>query len=199
VSNWYLDVLDPPSAFQVDLGFVSREKKFYSLAVSNIAKTPQQHVTDDPDQLDGNWRGIADDLGRVFKLSGGDTTNPELKKVFEEQLNRPMSATLLSRYRVSQQENILEKTQRNFQLEVNVDVIIYGKTDPSVQLSIREEPIELKDDGSFAVRFVIPEKRHVFPIEAEGSDGVEVQRVVLTMERNTRVLETLFQEPIGEE
>lgn len=199
VNNWYLDVTDPPSRFQAELGFLSREKKFYSVVSSNIVQTPQRQIVDDLDKLDGNWKGVADDLGRIYKLSGGDSGNSELRQVFEEQLKRPMSAPMLSRYRVSQNGIAGEKTRRNFQFEIEADVIIHGKTDPSVQVTIRNEPIKLNADGTFSVRFAIPEKRHVFPIEAEGSDGVEMQRVILTMERNTRILETLFQEHIEED
>lgn len=194
VSHWYLDVTNPPSAFQAELGYLSSEKKFHSLVSSNTVETPQRQIVDELDKLDGNWRGVADDLGRIYKLSGGDAHNQDLREVFEKQLGRPMSAPLLSRYRASRNGGGLEKTRRNFQFEVDADVIIHGKTDPNVQVSIRNEPIKIENDGTFLVRFSLPEKRHVFPIEAEGNDGVEMQRVILTVERNTRILETLIQE-----
>ena len=195
VNNWYLDVTNPPSTFIVELGYLTeREKKFHPTLSSNIVETPQQQVIDELDKLDGNWKGVADDLGRVFKLSGGEGNSRELKEVMEEQLGRPMSPQLLSRYRIAKQ-NSVEKTRRNFRFDTEVDVIIHGKTDSNVQVSIRNEPVTVNADGTFAVRFALPEKRHLFPIEAEGSDGVEMQRVILTLERNTRVLETVIQEP----
>jgi hypothetical protein len=196
VSNWYLDVTNPPSAFLVELGYLTREKKFHPIVSSNTVETPQQHVIDELDKLDGNWRGVANDLGRVFKLSSGEGNNQELKQVLEEKLGRPMSAQLLS---VSQQGGRLVKAQRNFKFSIDADVIVHGKTDPNVQVSIRNEPVKINSDGTFSVRFALPEKRHLFPIEAEGSDGIEMQRVILTVERNTRVLETLIQEPSSDE
>ena len=198
VSNWYLDVTNPPSTFIVELGYLTREKKFHSTLSSNIVETPQQQVIDELDKLDGNWRGVADDLGRVFKLSSNEGGNQELKEVLEEQLDRPMSPQLLSRYRVAKQGNI-EKPRRNFRFDAEVDVIVHGRADSNVQVTIRNEPVTVNDDGTFAIRFALPEKRHLFPIEAEGSDGVEMQRIILTLERNTRVLETVFQEPSEDE
>ena len=194
VSNWYLDVMNPPSTFIVELGYLTREKKFYPTLSSNIVETPQQQVIDELDKLDGNWKGVADDLGRVFKLSASEGHNQELKEVMEEQLGRPMSPQLLSRYRAAKQ-GIVEKPRRNFHFGVEVDVIVHGKADPNVQVTIRNEPVVVNADGTFVVRFALPEKRHLFPIEAEGSDGVEMQRVILTLERNTRILETVIQEP----
>jgi len=198
VNNWYLDVMNPPSTFIVELGYLTREKKFHSTLSSNIVETPQQQVIDELEKLDGNWKGVADDLGRVFKLSSGERHNQELKEVMEEQLGRPMSPQLLSRYRVAKQGNI-EKPRRNFRFAAEVDVIIHGKADPNVQVTIRNEPVVVNPDGTYAVRFALPEKRHLFSIEAEGSDGVEMQRVILTLERNTRVLETVIQEPSEDE
>jgi len=198
VNNWYLDVTNPPSTFIVELGYLTREKKFHSTLSSNIVETPQQQVIDELDKLDANWRGVADDLGRVFKLSSNEGGNQELKEVLEEQLGRPMSPQLLSRYRVAKHGNI-DKPRRNFRFEAEVDVIVHGKADSNVQVTIRNEPVTVNDDGTFAIRFALPEKRHLFPIEAEGSDGVEMQRIILTLERNTRVLETVIQEPSEDE
>jgi len=194
VSNWYLDVTNPPSTFIVELGYLTREKKFHPTLSSNIVETPQQQVIDELEKLDGNWKGVADDLGRVFKLSSGERHNQELKEVMEEQLGRPMSPQLLSRYRVAKLGNI-DKPRRNFRFAAEVDVIIHGKADPNVQVTIKNEPVTINADGTYAVRFALPEKRHLYSIEAEGSDGVEMQRIILTLERNTRVLETIIQEP----
>ncbi|MCL2005407.1 MAG: DUF4912 domain-containing protein [Planctomycetaceae bacterium] len=198
VNNWYLDVTNPPSTFIVELGYLTREKKFHSTLSSNIVETPQQQVIDELDKLDANWKGVAEDLGRVFKLSSNEAGSQELKEVLEEQLDRPMSPQLLSRHRVAKQGN-MERARRNFRFGADVDVIIHGKTDPNVQVNIRNEPVMVNPDGTFAVRFALPEKRHLFPIEAEGSDGVEMQRIILTLERNTRVLETVIQEPSDDE
>ncbi|MDR2170058.1 MAG: DUF4912 domain-containing protein [Planctomycetaceae bacterium] len=199
VRHWYIDVTDPPSVYQAELGYLSREKKFHLLVSSNTVETPPRQIVDDLDKLDDNWREIDENLARIYKLSSNDANNADLKRVLEKHLNRPMSQPLISRYRSSHQKSISEKTKRNFDFNVDVDIIIHGKTDPSVQVTVKNEPITINSDGTFSVRFSIPEKRHVFPIEAEGSDGVEVQRVILTMERNTRILETLFQEPADDD
>ncbi|MDR3182309.1 MAG: DUF4912 domain-containing protein [Planctomycetaceae bacterium] len=199
VNNWYIDVKKPPSRFVVELGFLTREKKFHSVMSSNEVNTPQQKVVDVLDKVDGNWKGVADDLGRIYKLSAGSGNNQELREVLEEQLGRPITSQLLARYRVSQNGGSPEKTRRHFKFEVDAEVIIKGKTDPNVQISIRNEPVTLKPDGSFAVRFAFPDKRHLFPIEAEGSDGVEKQTIILTIERNTRTLETVIQEPVDDD
>ncbi len=200
VNNWYIDVKNPPSTFLLELGFLSREKKFFPIVSSNNVTTPQRQLHDDVDRLDGNWKGIAADLDWIFKQSGGlEGYNSDLKDIFEEKLQRPMSGPMLSRFRASQQGNVGEKTRRHFDFQIDAQIVIRGKTDPSVQVSIRGVPIPVAADGDFSIRFPLPEKRHVFPIDAEGSDGVETQRVILAIERNTKILETLFLEPEEED
>lgn len=188
VNNWYVDVSEPPSRFQIEIGYLYQSNRFYSLASSNIVLTPQHHLPNE-----NAWQEVADDFERIYKLSGGTALhNEDIRAVFEEKLQRPMSAPLISRF--PQRLTAGEKTRRNFDFQIDADIVLFGQTDPSVQISIRGEPIRLNPDGSFSVRLRLPEKRHVFPIDAAGSDGIETQRVILAVERNTKVLETLFAE-----
>lgn len=190
-NNWYIDVQDPPGTFQVEIGFLSREKNFFPVASSNIVQTPQNQVVSGTAKLDGHWGSVSEDFDRIYKLSGGmEGNNKQLKTVFEEQLHRSMSLPLISRF--GARSGNYEKTKRHFEFVVDADLVIYGKTDPSVQISIKGEPIRVANDGSFSVRYSIAEKRQVFPIDAKGSDGIETQQVILAIERNTKVLETIF-------
>ncbi len=195
VNHWYLDVQNPPASFFVELGYLCQNKRYYPVATSNTVTTPHEQIRNELDRVDGNWRGVSDDLGRVFKLSVGDGSGQELRRVFEEQLHRSVSNPLLS---TSQGGMALNQIPRNFALTVDVDVLIYGRTEPGVRVSVRNETIKVEDNGEFSVRFSLPDRRHIFPLEAVGADGVEKHRTVLTLERYTRVLETVFQDP-GEE
>ena len=46
VNNWYIDVVEPPRSYRIDIGYVSRRGKFYVLARSNVVTTPRAGVTD---------------------------------------------------------------------------------------------------------------------------------------------------------
>ena len=191
-NNWYIDVLDPPGTFQLEIGFISREGNFFPIASSNIVQTPLNQVNETMGKLDGHWGSVSEDFDRIYKLSGGmEGNNQQLKSVFEKQLQRSMSLPVITRFA---RQNIggFEKTRRNFEFNVDADVIVYGKADPSVQVSIKGEPIKLANDGTFSVRYSLVEKRQVFPVDAKGSDGIETQQVIIAVERNTKVLETVF-------
>jgi len=187
VNNWYIDVQNPPATFLVEIGYISSRGHFFPLASSNVVETPENHA-DDYEGLDGNWLDVAREYDRVFKLSGGlDSNNHELKEVFEKQLKRPMSQPYFARYGTIANISKLD-------VELEADVVIYGKTQPDVQLTIKGEPIRLLPDGTFSVRFLLPEKRTVYPIVAVSGDGVESKTTILAIERNTKALETVYHE-----
>jgi hypothetical protein len=55
--------------------------------------------------------------------------------------------------------------------------------------------VHLRPDGSFAVRFNLPDRRHVLPVVASSGDGGEQRTIVLAVDRNTKVMEPVMREP----
>jgi len=184
VNNWYIDVNDPPSSFLIEIGYVSSKGRFFPLVSSNVVETPENHGTGQIEQPDDvNWFDKANENARPFRRGGeGQNGNFEIDK----QLKRSISVPLIARFGGEQIETV--------KVDVEADVVIYGITQPNVQLTIKNEPIRLQPDGRFSVRFHLPEKRQVYPIVAVSSDGIESQTTILAIERNTKALETVYRE-----
>ena len=49
-------------------------------------------------------------------------------------------------------------------------------------------------DGSFTVRYSLPNCRQVIPAVARSSDGLEQRTIVLAVERNTKSMEPVLRE-----
>ncbi|MBM4000333.1 MAG: DUF4912 domain-containing protein [Planctomycetes bacterium] len=192
VRNWYVDVAKPPRGFRVEIGYLSTGGRFYSLARSNAVTTPVPGVADG---LDGHWSDVAQDYERIYALSGGysdEHTTGDLQELFEERLQRPMGSPASARYGVGA-ERVLNR-QRNFEFEVDAEMIIFGRTKAGAHVTLGGEPIKLRDDGAFAVRLALPDRRQVLPIVASTADGVEHRTIVLAVERNTKVMEPVVKE-----
>jgi hypothetical protein len=192
VNNWYVDVHDPPRSFQLDIGYLAPDGKFLCLARSNVVNTPQSAAFD---SLDGNWQEVAEDFDRIYALSGGydDADNSDLKDLFEERLRRPMGSPMVTRFGMGAQSIGRPHPELNFQ--VDAELIVYGMTDPNAHVTLKGEPVRVQPDGTFTVRFNLPDRRQVLPVVASSSDGVEQRTIVLAVERNTKVMEPVIREP----
>lgn len=192
VTNWYIDVAAPPQSFRVDLGYKAGNGKFYTLCRSNSVTTP---APDSSDAIDENWTDIAENCERIYALSGGyaeDNQSGELQEIFEERLRRPMGSPLGTQFG-SGAERALNR-HRDFQFQVDAEMIIYGATKPDARVTLAGEPVKLRPDGTFTIRLSMPDRRQVLPVVASSSDGIEQRTIVIAVERNTKVLEPMVRE-----
>lgn len=80
---------------------------------------------------------------------------------------------------------------RPYFFDVDAELIVFGKTDPSAVVSVAGRPVKLQEDGSFTVRMEMPDKRQVLPLTAESRDGIRQRTTVIAVERNTKVMEPI--------
>lgn len=189
VNNWYIDVLDPPRSFRIDIGYLSRRGKFYVLARSNIVSTPRAGVTD---ALEENWSDVQQQFDRVSNPStiGSPHANSslDLRELFEERLRRPLSSISMQNLSLGGLPNL----GRKFHFEIDAELIVYGTTEPNARVTLQGEPVPLRSDGTFTVRFSLPDSRQIIPAVASSADGIEERTIVLAVERNTKELEPMI-------
>lgn len=188
VRNWYIDVEDPPGEFRVALGYLTDCGKFHLVAKSNIVETPFPGKVD---AMKGHWDDIADNHQKFFALSGGyteDRSNDELRNVFEQQLQRPMSTPSMGHVSSSSHMG-------NLEFQVDAEMIVFGSVDPQSTVTLGGEPVKIKADGSFRVEMSMPDRRQVLPVVACSRDGSQQRTTVLAIEKNTKVLEAVNCEP----
>lgn len=192
VNNWYIDVQEPPKSYQVDIGYLANDGRFLCLARSNVVNTPQAGSN----EADGNWAEVARDFDRIYALSGGYSDSgdaSDLKDLFEERLRRPMGSPMMTRFGLGASAG--GHIRREFPFDVDAELVVYGVTDPSAHVTLKGEPVRLQADGTFQVRFSLPDRRQVLPVVASSSDGVEQRTIVLAVERNTKRMEPVIREP----
>ena len=185
-NNWYIEVSQPPRSYRIDIGYLSRFGHFYDLARSNVVTTPRAGVSD---SIDENWADVdARQADRLYAMSAGFgpmTASLELKQLLEERLRRPIGGPLIS----FGSGAFPHGKQRNFWFQLEAELIVYGSTEPHARVTLQGEPVKLRDDGTFTMRFSLPDSRQIIPATAASADGVEERTVVLAVERNTKQLE----------
>ena len=191
VNHWYVDVEEPPSDFRMEIGYLAADNTFYNLARSNSVSTPPAGTSD---KIDGNWSDVAENADRIFAMSGGYTlhgTSRELQELLEERLHRPLGSPMKTRYG-SGAAHLHRPLEMQF--AVDAELIVYGAVDRGSHVTLKGEPVQLRDDGTFAVRLNMPDRRQVIPIVASSSDGTEQRTIILAVERNTKTMEPVIRD-----
>jgi len=190
VNNWYVDVKDSPKNYRVAIGYLSSNGRFHSLARSNKVTTPRPGSSD---VLDQNWSEVAENCEKIYAMSGGDSAGSELRELFEEQLRRPMGEPMATQY--GDGAGRMVRKQNDFEFEVDAEMIVYGVTKPDSYVTLAGEPVKLRNDGTFTVRLSLPDRRQILPVVAQSSDGIQQRTTVLSINRNTKVMEPVIRDP----
>ena len=135
----------------MDIGYLAPGGKFYCLARSNVVSTPQATAGD---SFDKNWAEVAKEFDRVFALSGGYSdpeANGDLKEVLEERLRRPIGNPSANQFGRGAAGAPAKGSGFNF--HVDTELIVHGVTHPDAHVTLHGEPVRLRSDGTFAVRF----------------------------------------------
>jgi hypothetical protein len=189
-NNWYIDVANPPRSYRVDIGYLSPRGRFYVLARSNVVSTPRAGVSD---VIDENWADIdAKKADRIYAMSGGfdpTASSLELKQLFEERLRRPLGSPTITSFGSGAYP---PGKMRKFWFQLDAELIVYGATEPTARVTLQGEPVKLRPDGTFTMRFSLPDSRQIIPAVAASADGVEERTIVLAVERNTKQLEPMI-------
>jgi hypothetical protein len=180
-NNWYINVGSPDRSWVVDIGIVTRNGSFYMLARSNMVKTPRFGMSD---ILDAEWMMPEDEYWRMFGLSGGFgvgkgslEVREMIKKRLEEQITSGGISSAASFYR--------KPGEKKFWLVVNCELIVYGATESDAKLTVQGRDVKLQKDGTFSLRFALPDGKQTIPVEATSHDLTDRRRITPIITRKT--------------
>lgn len=187
VSHWYIDVPQPPRSYRVDIGYMAKNGQFFVLARSNVVTPPKAGVSE---SIPDNWAADVEKAGGVervlamstgFESPGGPS---QLKDLLDEQFKRPAKEGAFG-------AGALPGRLKKFHFDINAELIVFGQTDPSATVTLQNDPVKLRADGSFTMRFSLPDSRQIIPAVAVSADGLEEQTIVLAVERNIKRLDPM--------
>ncbi len=192
-NNWYIEVQNPPRSFRVDIGYLCRSGRFYILARSNVVTTPRAGISD---TIDENWADLdARKADRIYAMSSGyeqSASSLEIKQFLDERLSRPLGSPSITSF--GSGGLLPAGKSREFCFKLDAELIVYGATHPNARVTLQGQPVTLRPDGSFTMRFKLPDARQIIPAMAVSPDGSEVRTIVLAVERNTKELEPTTQD-----
>jgi hypothetical protein len=192
LKNWYIHWNGEPASFRVSIGYLGAHGRYHGIANSNVVHTP---AANSPEAVEDHWSHLGSHAERIYALSGGydsERETNELKEMLEGRLNRSLGAPELAKLAIA--ADLPHRHRGDFQFEMEVEMVCYGVTEPNGYLTINEEPVTVRPDGSFVVRLPFPDRRQVIPAVAVARDGSHQRTIVVAVERNTKVMEPFDRE-----
>jgi hypothetical protein len=179
-NNWYIDTGGPGRSWCVDMGLLLPGGKFITIVRSNTVHTP----LDGPSWItDEEWMIPDDMFARLYGLGVGFGSSPvRAKKPWEERLKREIGSGGLS----SMASPVRKPLERGFWLVVNTELIVYGATEPSAKVTVQGRAINLRPDGTFSLRFALPDGKQVIPVEATSADQEDKRVITPIVTRETK-------------
>jgi len=177
-NSWYIDTAGPGRAWCVDLGLMLPDGRFIMILRSNVVQTPldgPSWVTDEewmiPDEMFARLYGMGFGLGKSSPVGGA----------WQERIKQGLFSSGLSSSPVKK-----EIKERSFWMKVDCELIVYGATEPDAKVTVQGMPIKLRPDGTFTLRYYLPDGKQVIPVKAISADKIDERTITPIVTRETK-------------
>jgi len=179
--NWYINLGKPGGAFCVDIGILTAAGRFYTLARSNSVTMPLAGMSG---VIDEKWTSLQEEFEQMYALSGGFTVGAssiEMQQMIEKRLKEEMASGAIS----SMMSPTYKKRERGFWFNVEAELIVYGATQPDATVTAQGKLVELRPDGTFTLRFALPDGKQTIDLTAKSADNKEERTITPEVEKKT--------------
>ncbi len=177
-NSWYVDTAGPGRAWCVDLGLMLANGRFITILRSNVVQTPLDGTSG---VMDEEWMIPDEMFARLYGMGFGLGKSSPVGGAWQERIKQGLFSSGLSSSPVK-----TEVKERNFWLKVDCELIVYGATESDAQVSIQGIPIKLRPDGTFTLRYYLPDGKQIIPVKAISADKLEERIITPTVIRETR-------------
>jgi hypothetical protein len=125
-----------------------------------------------------------DMFARLYGMGFGLGRSSPVGKAWQERVRKQ----LISSPGISSLVSPVKKIPREkkFWLNVNTELIVYGATEPDARVFVQNKQIKLRSDGTFTLRFALPDSKQVIPVKAVSSDNTEERTITPIVTKETK-------------
>ncbi|MBI4656337.1 MAG: DUF4912 domain-containing protein [Elusimicrobia bacterium] len=186
--NWYINVQDSGKCYCCEVGLVLPDGKFLGIVRTNSVSLPSGRVSDVTDE---KWMSISSDFDKLLQLSGVEYIGKGSGEVAKSLAQRwEMLRAVFSRaasWGISSiSSHVREKPQeKKFWLVADCELILYGATEPDAFVTVAGRKVTLNPDGTFSMRFALPDGNMDLPIKAVSRDESDTRKIEMKVSRAT--------------
>ena len=190
--SWYVNVQEAGRAYCCEGGLMLDGGKFIPVVKTNTVNLPAGRVSDVTDE---KWMAVTADFDKLLQLSGveyigkgsGEVAKSlaqrweMLRAVFSRASSWGVSS--MSSQALHQQPQ--QKHDKKFCLVADCELILYGATEPDAFVTVAGRKVNLNPDGTFSMRFALPDGLVDLPIKAVSRDESDSREIGIKVTRST--------------
>ena len=186
--TWYINVPESGKTYYCEIGLALPDGSFICLVKSNTANLPAGRVSDVTGE---KWIGVSADFDKLMQLSGVEHIGKGSGEIAESLAQRwEMLRAVFSRASSwgagsMSSHSGLEAEKKKFWLVADCELILYGATEPDAHVTVSGRRVSLNPDGTFSMRFALPDGLMDLPIRAVPKDGTETLGIEVKVTRST--------------
>ncbi len=184
-TSWYIDNVGPARSWCVEVGLRLASGEFIAISRSNIVYTPLEGpswITDE------EWMIPDEMFARLYGMGFGFGRSSPVGKAWQERMRRALFSGVLASPGMASMSSPAKSIPkpRQFWMAVNTELIVYGATEPDASVTVQGRPIKLRADGTFTLRFALPDGKQVIPVEATSADKLEERTITPVVTKETK-------------
>jgi len=172
----YLRVDRDDCEYVIAIGLISDDSRFAPVCYSNRVRTPKGSVSE---SRDSQWDISDEDFSELYNYSA--------PRLAGSMMGEDISSFGVSSLGASEDTPTAPDT-REFFLWLNAELVIYGGTHPDASLTLQGQKVGLKPDGTFSVRFMLPEGALDIPVRAVSRDENDSKEITNLVTRSIRIV-----------
>jgi len=193
-NNWYIRVPESDASWVAELGLFEDDGTYVPIVASNVAHVPRQGMSAETDE---QWMVIEETFRKIYESSGGFRLHDgwrgseELWRHIQKHVYPALAggaqlggSALMGSGGVAAMKQPQE--QAGFWLVAETELILYGATEPTARVTVNEEEVTLRPDGSFTQRYALPDGGLKLVIRAESADGKHERIITKEVHKQTR-------------
>lgn len=183
-TNWYIDTGGPGRSWCADVGLRLPSGEFIKIVRSNTVYTPLEGpswITDE------EWMVPEEMFARLYGMGFGLGRSSPVGKAWQERIKQALFSGILASPGITSVTSPVKIPKvRKFWLIVNTELIVYGATEPDARVTVQGREIKLRPDGTFSLRFALPDGKQVIPVAGTSSDGIDTITITPIVTKETK-------------
>ena len=178
-TSWYIDTQGPDKSWCVDYGLLLSDGRFILVLRSNIVHTPLEGPSWISDE---EWMIPEDMFARLYGMGFGLGRSSLVGKAWQKMVKGAITSPGIT----SGASPIRKAQERKFWMAVDCELIIYGATESDAKVTVQGKPINLRPDGTFTLRFALPNGKQAITVRAVSADNLEESTITPIVNRETK-------------